>query len=247
MDGQNSEVALVTGGARRIGAEICRCLHANGFDIAVHYRRSAADAAALVDELNENRPNSARAFALDLKNTPRIPELVDACIAHFGRLDVLVNNASSFYETPLGAIGETEWDDLVGVNLKAPLFLAKAAASQLAKNRGCIVNITDIHAERPMDKHTVYSVAKAGLAMLTRALALDLGPSVRVNAVAPGAILWPERGMDERERRNIIARTPLDRIGAPREVALAVLFLARSALYTTGEILAVDGGRRLRC
>lgn len=247
MGEQQGKVALVTGGARRIGAEICRCLHADGFDIAVHYRASAADADALVNELDARRANSARAFALDLMDTPRLAGLVDACVAHFGRLDVLVNNASTFYATPLGDVEEKDWDDLVGVNLKAPLFLSKAAAAQLAANGGCIVNITDIHAERPMENHSVYGAAKAGLVMLTRSLAVELGPAVRVNAVAPGAILWPERSGDEHERQDIIARTALGRIGAPRDVARAVLFLVRDAAYTTGEILAVDGGRSLRC
>lgn len=247
MDDQQGKVVLVTGGARRIGAEICRFLHANEFDIAVHYRGSATDAAALVNELNTRRMNSARAFPLDLKDTPRLAGLVDACVAHFGRLDVLVNNASTFYETPLSEVGESDWDELVGVNLKAPLFLSKAAADHLAANGGCIVNIADIHAERPLENHALYSVAKAGLVMLTRALAVELGPAVRVNAVAPGAILWPERGIGEGERRNILARTALERIGAPRDIARAVLFLARDAGYTTGEILAVDGGRGLRC
>lgn len=246
-DQQHRRAALVTGGARRIGAEICRCLHADGFDIGVHYRASATDAAALVDELNGRRAGSAQGFDLDLMDVPRLGELIDAFIARFGRLDLLVNNASSFYETPIAGVEESDWDDLVGVNLKAPLFLAKAAAPHLAASGGCIVNITDIHAERPMKNHAVYSISKAGLAMLTRALAVELGPAVRVNAVAPGAILWPERGIDEAERRSIIERTALDRIGAPRDVARAVLFLAREAAYTTGEVLAVDGGRSLGC
>ena len=244
MTDQTGRVALVTGGARRIGAEICRSLHADGFSVAVHYRTSATDAAALVDELNTGRSDSAQGFDLDLRDIPRLAGLVDACVA---RLDLLVNNASSFYETPLGEVEESDWDDLVGVNLKAPLFLAKAAAPHLAASEGCIVNITDIHAKRPMENHAVYSIAKAGLVMLTRALAVELGPAVRVNAVAPGAILWPERGIDGGERRSIIERTPLDRIGAPQDIARAVLFLARDAAYTTGEVLAVDGGRSLRC
>jgi len=247
MGEQKAKVALVTGGARRIGAEICRCLHAGGFNVAVHYRASATDADALVKELNGRRKKSAREFALDLKDTPRLARLVDACVAHFGRLDVLVNNASTFYPTPLGEISESEWDDLVGVNLMAPLFLAKAATTHLTASGGCIVNITDIHAERPMEGHLVYSTAKAGLVMLTRALAIELGPDVRVNAVAPGTILWPKNGTNEQQRQNIIARTTLNRIGAPQDVARAVLFLARDASYTTGEVLAVDGGRSLRC
>ncbi|HEY5701345.1 MAG TPA: pteridine reductase [Gammaproteobacteria bacterium] len=245
MTDHKTKVALVTGGARRIGAEICRCLHAEGYRVAVHYRASSAEAASLVTGLNDLRKDSAQQFGLDLNDTPRLSGLIEDCIVRFGRLDVLVNNASTFYATPLKEVGEAEWSDLLGVNLKAPLFLSKAAADPLTASGGCIVNIADIHAERPMEGHAVYSTAKAGLVMLTRALAVELGPGVRVNAVAPGAILWPEKETDRASQEKIIARTALNRIGTPRDIAGAVLYLARDALYTTGTILAVDGGRSL--
>ncbi|MDX1513650.1 MAG: pteridine reductase [Gammaproteobacteria bacterium] len=241
-----TKTALVTGGARRIGAEICRRLHADGFNVAVHHRGSATEARALADELNRTREGSAEPLPCDLRETARLKDLVETCVTRFRGLDVLINNASTFYPTPLEQVDESQWDDLVGVNLKAPLFLARAAAPHLAASRGCIVNITDIHAERPMDGHSVYSIAKAGLDMLTRALAIELGPAIRVNGVAPGAILWPETGTEDAERRRVISRTALQRTGSPDEVARAVSFLVRDATYTTGQILIVDGGRSLR-
>jgi pteridine reductase len=240
------KVALVTGGARRIGAAIVRCLHAGGIRVAVHYRASESDANALVDALNASRVDSAHAFPLDLRETPRLSGLVEDCVAHFGRLDILVNNASTFYPTPVAETTEAEWHDLLGVNLKAPLFLSQAAATHLAAARGCIVNIADIYAERPLRDHAVYSAAKAGLVMLTRALAVELGPAVRVNAVAPGAILWPEHTAGDGLRDAVIGRTALGRMGDPEDVARAVRFLVMDAAYTTGEIIAVDGGRNLQ-
>ncbi len=238
-------VALVTGAAHRVGAAIVRHLHATGYRVLIHYRRSAAPAQALAEELEGLRPGSARTLAAELLDTAALPGLVERARAAWGRLDALVNNASVFYPTPLGAIEERHWEELLGTNLKAPLFLAQAAAPELRRRRGAIVNIVDIHAERPLKGHPVYSVAKAGLAMLTRSLARELGPEVRVNGVAPGAILWPEQGLDEAQRREIVARTALKRRGEPADVARAVLFLLRDAPYVTGQILAVDGGRSL--
>jgi len=239
------KVALVTGAAHRIGATIARTLHRAGMNVAVHYRRSRDEAEALQAELNGARPDSVALFPADLLATERLPRLVDKVLATWGRLDVLVNNASSFYPTPVGSATEADWDELLGSNLKAPFFLSQAAAPHLKACQGCIVNIADIHGERPLKDHPVYSVAKAGKIMLTKALARELGPDVRVNAVAPGAILWPERGLDEVTRQRIINGTALKRQGSPQDIANAVLFLIRDADYVSGQVLAVDGGRTL--
>ena len=238
------KVVLVTGGARRVGAEIARYAHAAGATVALHYRSAALQAQALVEEFNRLRPLSAYALQADLLDIPSIPELVQAILERSGRLDGLVNNASSFFATPLSAIGETQWVDLVGTNLKAPLFLSKAAAAPLKASRGAIVNITDIHAERPLRSYALYCVAKAGLVGLTRALALELAPEVRVNAVAPGPIQWPEANtFDVEEQARIIDHTLLKRAGEAADVARTVVFLLAEAPYVTGQILAVDGGR----
>jgi pteridine reductase len=238
-------VALVTGAAHRIGASIARTLHRAGMNVAVHYRRSRDAAEALQAELNGVRPDSIALFPADLLATERLPRLVGKVLATWGRLDVLVNNASSFYPTPVGSATEADWDELLGSNLKAPFFLSQAAAPHLKACQGCIVNVADIHGERPLKEHPIYSVAKAGKIMLTKALARELGPEVRVNAVAPGAILWPERGLDEVTRQRIINGTALKRQGTPQEIANAVLFLIRDADYVSGHVLAVDGGRTL--
>jgi pteridine reductase len=244
-DSLHGKVALVTGAARRVGATIARRLHAAGASVLVHYRGSEKEAAALEAELNAARAGSAVRVKADLLAPVAPRALLEAALARFGRLDLLVNNASTFYPTALGAIEAGHWEELVGANLRAPLFLAQAAAPQLAQAHGAIVNIVDIHAERPLKGYLVYSVAKAGLAALTRALALELAPEVRVNAVAPGAILWPEDDQfDPRERERIVASTPLARRGAPQDIAHAVAFLA-SAPYVTGQMLAVDGGRSI--
>ncbi len=238
------KTVLVTGAARRVGAEIARVLHAEGASLALHYRGAAAEAAALAAEFNAARPDSAQAFRADLLDSAHLPRLVADVVGHFGRLDALVNNASSFYATPVGAIGEREWDDLVGTNLKAPLFLAQAAAPHLCAAHGAIVNITDIHAERPLKNYPLYCAAKAGLAGLTRALALELGPQVRVNAIAPGPILWPEDGSFEAAAQaKVVSRTLLKRCGEPADIARTVLFLLAEAPFVTGQILVVDGGR----
>jgi len=243
--GLEGRVALVTGAARRVGAEIATQLHAAGADVAIHYRRSAEDAGNLVARLNAQRPDSAAAFQANLLDTASIPALVAAVSGWRGGLDILVNNASSFYPTPLGEITEAHWDDLVGSNFKAPLFLAQAAAASLRERGGNIVNIVDIHAQRPLRNHLVYSPAKAGLAMLTRALARELAPDVRVNGVSPGAILWPATDMNEETKASILDEVPLARAGSPADIAGCVVYLVRDATYVTGQIVAVDGGRSI--
>ena len=238
-------VVLITGASRRVGAEITRALHGAGACVAIHYRSSAQAAIALAAELNAARPESAAVFAADLLDTDALPRLVESVAARFGRLDALVNNASSFFATRVGAVDTAAWDDLVGTNLKAPLFLAQAAAPHLQRSGGSIVNITDIHAERPLKGYPLYCAAKAGLLGLTRALALELGPQVRVNAVAPGAIEWPQSKSDfsPAERAAIIDHTLLKRVGSPADIARAVKFLVFDAPYVTGQVINVDGGR----
>jgi pteridine reductase len=247
MDGESLEgkVALVTGGARRVGAAIARRLHGAGAQVLIHYRGSEADAARLEAELNALRAKSAGKVKADLLAPVAPRALVSAALESFGRLDILVNNASTFFPVEIGAIEASHWEELIGSNLRAPLFISQQAAPELAKNQGAIVNIVDIHAERPLKGYPLYSVAKAGLAALTRALALELAPAVRVNGVAPGAIAWPEDGQfPDAERSRILATTPLGRLGAPGEIARAVHFLA-AAPYVTGQIIAVDGGRSI--
>ena len=241
------KVVLVTGGAKRVGAAICRRLHAAGARIAVHYRSSTQEALALQEELNALRPDSAAIFQADLLELPALPQLVHEIVESFGRLDALVNNASSFYATPLAEVDEQQWNDLFGTNLRAPLFLAQAAAVELRRRHGTIVNIADIHAERPMHGHLLYSVAKAGLVALTRGLAQEMAPQVRVNAIAPGVIIWPENAawLDEEQRRKIVAHTLLKREGVPDDVARAVQFLINDSPYVTGQVIAVDGGRSI--
>lgn len=235
--------ALVTGAGKRIGAEIVRALHDAGANVTVHYFRSAAPAQALAKELNALRPDSAFALGADLRDINAIDQLVAGMTERTGRLDILVNNASTFYPTPLGTVTETQWHDLIDSNLKAPLFTSQAALPHLKAARGVIVNIVDVHSQRPLRDHTVYGPAKAGLAMLTRSLAKDLGPDVRVNGVSPGAILWPEDGIPEKVQQSIIGQVPLKRAGRPSDIASAVVFLVRDAPYINGQILAVDGGR----
>jgi pteridine reductase len=237
--------ALVTGAAKRIGATIAKTLHDAGAGVAIHYFRSAEPAEALAAELDRKRPGSAFAVGADLREVDAVVRLIADVVTRAGRLDILVNNASTFYPTPLGSITEAEWHDLIDSNLKAPLFLSQAALPHLRADDGTIVNVVDIHAQRPLRNHPVYGAAKAGLAMLTRSLAKDLGPEVRVNGVAPGAILWPEAGMPEKIQQSIIREIALKRPGAPEDIAAAVLFLVRDAPYVTGQILSVDGGRSI--
>ena len=236
---------LVTGGARRVGAAIVRRLHRAGANVAIHYRTSSADALRLQRRLERERTGSTACVQADLLRLDDLDSLLAAVTARFGRLDALVNNASSFYASPLGDISPHAWDDLIGTNLKAPLFLAQSAARELERRRGCIVNIVDVHAERPLEQHVVYSIAKAGLVALTRSLAQEMGPTVRVNAVAPGPIAWPNEGVlaNPKLQREILRRTPLKRTGRPEDIAGAVEYLIADAPYVTGQILAVDGGR----
>jgi pteridine reductase len=240
-----NRVVLITGGARRVGAEIVRELHEAGANVLIHYRSSADAAHALADELNLIRSNSVATQCANLLHLDASDQLVGAALREFGRLDILINNASTFYPTPIGETTFAHWDDLLGSNLKAPFFLSQAAAPSLRTQRGLIINIVDIHALRPLKRHPVYSIAKAGLAMLTRSLARELGPDIRVNGIAPGPVLWPERPMDEDLKREIIAKTALKRPGGPRDIAATALFLAKDAPYITGQIIAVDGGRSI--
>jgi len=242
---QPRPVALITGAARRIGASIARTLHAAGYDIALHHRDSNAEMTALVAELEAARTDSTLVLQAELADFDRLPELIAHTIGRYGQLDALVNNASSFAPTPLGGITPAQWDSLFAPNAWAPLFLSQAAAPHLRTAHGAIVNLVDIHAERPLREHTVYCMAKAALAMLTLSLAQELGPEVRVNAIAPGAVLWPESGKAHPDQQSLIAQTPLQRIGTPQDVADAALFLLRDAHYITGQILRVDGGRLL--
>lgn len=238
------KVALITGGAHRIGATIARLLHAQGMKLVIHYHTSERAAHALQAELHETRPESVMLVRGDLNNGERlVKNLVFETVEAFGRLDVLINNASRFYPTTVGEITESQWDDIVGTNLKAPYFLAQAATPHLKKANGCIINIADIYGDRPLIGYLVYSVAKAGVIMLTKALARELGPEIRVNAIAPGVILWPESDLDEMSKQRIISRTPLKRSGDTDDVARTVLFFIRDASFITGQILAVDGGR----
>jgi pteridine reductase len=237
------KTVLVTGAARRVGAAVVRALHAAGANVIVHFRSSAEPAAELARELNQARPESARVAECDLLDIEQLPALARTAAEAFGSLDILVNNASTFYPTPLGDITEIDWHDLIGTNLKAPLFLSQAAAPALRISGGLILNIADIHGMRPLSRHPVYSVAKAGLIMLTKSLAREMGPQVRVNAIAPGPVMWPEDGMDTHLKEAIIDRTALKRPGSTDDVARAAVFFACEAPYVTGQILAVDGGR----
>ena len=236
-------VALVTGAAHRIGAAIARRLHAAGMDLAIHYRNSATAAEILATELDARRPGSATMLQADLHDHAALAPLVADAVAAHGRLDLLVNNASSFYPTPVAEATPDQWDELLGSYLRAPFFLAQAALPHLREAQGAIVNIVDIHAQRPLGGHPIYSIAKAGLAMLTKALARELGPEVRVNGVAPGAILWPEAGLSEAEQQAILDHAVLGRLGDPDDIARAVLYLYRDAGYVTGHVLPVDGGQ----
>lgn len=242
-----NKVALVTGGAQRIGAEICRCFHRDGYNILLHYNQSEAAAKSLQSELCASRKDSVRLLQLDFVDNKAWSPLLDFCRDQWGRLDVLVNNASSFYPTPFGEVTEQHWDDIFSSNLKGPYFLSQALAPALREVAGCIVNIIDIHGERPLKNYSVYSIAKAGLAMLTRSLAKELAPEVRVNGISPGAILWPENlaRISEQTRATIIRQIPLKRQGAPEDVGRTACFLAHNAPYINGQILAVDGGRSL--
>lgn len=242
-----NKVVLITGGAKRVGAAICKELHAQGAQLMIHYNTSTTEARALQAELNLIRSDSVAIIQGDLLNIDALPKLVEETVNQFGKLDVLINNASTYYPTEIGKINEANWQDLMGSNLKAPIFLTQAAATELRKSHGCVVNITDMHVERPKKGYIVYSVAKAGLVTLTKSLAHELSPEVRVNAVAPGPVQWPEGNpqFDEVYRQRVINQTLLKRVGEPEDVAKAVKFLIYDAPFITGHVLAVDGGRSL--
>ncbi|HPE58888.1 MAG TPA: pteridine reductase [Thiolinea sp.] len=239
------KVVLLTGAARRIGAATARLLHAAGACVVVHYHRSQSAAQALQAELNRVRPDSCLLVAAAFSDPAAPDDLVRATLQQAGRLDVLVNNASAFYPTPLETLTLAQWDELMSVNLRTPLFLVRAALPELRARQGCIVNLIDVHGMRPLPAHAVYGASKAGLLMLTQVLARDLGPEVRVNGVAPGAILWPEQPLKPEQQQAILARTALGRPGEPEDIARAVLYLVRDAAYVTGQVLVVDGGRTL--
>lgn len=239
------KVALVTGGAQRVGAMTARVLHAAGANVVIHYRGSRQKALDLQSELNEKRHNSVVLVQADLLDISKLKAIIKNCIEQWGKLDILINNASSFYPTPIGKVTEKDWDDLIGSNMKAPFFLSQAAAPYLQEQNGCIVNIVDIHAQRPMQGHSIYNMAKAGLAMQVKTLAFELGPKIRVNGVAPGAIMWPENNMDDITKQRIVSKTYLKRKGSAEDIARTVLFLVSNADYITGQVIAVDGGRSL--
>ena len=239
------QVALVTGAARRVGAQIVRALHAEGANVMIHSHRSLTDGERLLEELNHVRGDSAALLSADLRDTTQLPGLIARTCERFGGLNLLVNNASTFYPTPLGTITPAQWQDLIGTNLQVPLFLAQAAAGPLRLSHGAVLNLIDIHGMRPLGEHTVYSIAKAGLIMLTRSLARELAPEVRVNGIAPGPVIWPENGIDDARKQRILEQTPLHRAGSPADVARTVLFFAADAPFVTGQILAVDGGRSI--
>lgn len=240
-----SPVALITGAGRRVGAVIARQLHAAGYSLALHYRHSAADAAALAATLEQQRGGSTLLLSADLAELDTLPRLVEGVMQRYGRLDALVNNASAFYPTPVGTANRAQWNELFASNAQAPFFLAQAALPALRESCGSIVNLLDIYAERPLADHPLYCMAKAALAAMTRSLALDLAPQVRVNGVAPGAVLWPSDGKNYDDQQALIARTPLQRAGTPEDVAGAVLWLLRDAPFVTGQIIRIDGGRTL--
>ncbi len=243
----HNKVVLITGGAKRVGACICRLLHSHGANVMIHYRQSQAEAEQLAGQLNAIRANSAATFQADLNQLDQVLALAQATQQHYGRVDVLINNASTYYATKLGEIQPEHWDDLMGSNLKAPLFLAQALAEQLKQQQGCIINIADMHVEKPKKNYIVYSLAKAGLITLTKSLAKELAPHVRVNTVAPGPIMWPENNPDFNEsyKQKVIAETLLHRIGEPEDIAKAVKFLLCDAPFITGQLIPVDGGRSM--
>ncbi len=239
------KTALITGSAKRVGAVTAQTLHSADYRVIIHCRLSRQAADELAAELNSARPDSAKVIQGDLNNETIYNSLIEQAYLCWNRLDVLVNNASSFFPTPLGSITLDDWNNLINSNMKAPLFLSQAAAPYLKRVNGCIINMIDVHAQRPMKQHTVYCAAKAGLSMITQSLARELGPEIRVNGVAPGAILWPENDMPEHTKDLILERTSLKRPGRPIDIAKTILFLARDADYITGQIIAIDGGRSL--
>ena len=237
---------LITGASRRIGKEIAKILHSVGMNIGIHCNKSINQANELQDILNKSRKNSAKVFIANLKKNSEIKQLINDFSLWKNTLDVLINNASSFYPTPIGKITKKQWNDLIGINLKAPLFLSQQVFPFLRTSQGTIINIIDIHATQPLANHIVYSSAKAGLKMITRSLAKDLAPNVRVNGISPGAILWPEKNMNETLKENILKKIPMQRSGSPEDIADCIIFLIRDASYITGQIITIDGGRSFR-
>ena len=243
MNNHINKWVLITGGAKRIGAKIARTLHAEEMNLVIHFNTSSDAANELCSELNSIRNDSAIAIGSNLTNQTEVESLITKVIETTGQLDVLINNASTFYPTPIEDITLDDWDNLVGTNLKAPLFLCKHAAPYIKESRGCIINMVDIHASKPLKNHPIYGSAKSGLAMLTRSLAKDLAPEVRVNGIAPGMILWPENEPSEEIKQKVVDQIPLKRSGEPNDIAQTVLFLIANADYITGQIITVDGGR----
>ena len=244
MQSFDTPVALVTGSAKRLGRQIISQLHQAGYRVIIHYNQSATDANNLATSLNQQRPDSALTIQANLLDEQAVQLLANKALASFNRLDVLINNASSFYATPLGSATLANWDDLFGSNVKAPYFLCKALAPALAANKGCIINMVDIHAQQPLQDHSIYCMAKAALLMMTKSLARELAPTIRVNGIAPGAILWPSQQLAEADKAAILQQIPLQRTGSPEDIASTVLFLLQSP-YISGQIIAVDGGRSL--
>ena len=242
---QTAPVVLITGAAKRIGRAVACCLHARGFFVAIHHRNSATEAESLRQELEQSRPNSTLVLQAELSEFDRLPEMIAKTIGKFGRLDALVNNASSFFPTPIGTTQDSSWQKLFASNAWAPFFLSQAATPHLQASKGCIVNLVDIYAERALKEHTIYCMAKAALAMMTQSLAKELAPNVRVNGIAPGAIMWPDVGKSDADKNIILANTALQRAGSPEEIAEVVRWLIEDASYCTGEIIRVDGGRHL--
>lgn len=245
MDSNQPKVVLITGGAKRVGAVIARALHGAGYDVALHCRYSTAEADALAQQLCAQRPNSAFVLQADLADMQALPKLIASTLSHYGRLDALINNASAFYPTPVELATTAQWNELFASNAQAPFFLVQAALPALRATHGTVINLVDVYAERALAQHPIYVMAKAALEAMTRCLALDLGPDVRVNGVAPGAVMWPSDGKPYADQEAILTRTPLKRAGAPEDVAGTVLWLLRDAPFVTGQIIRVDGGRSI--
>jgi pteridine reductase len=242
----HNSVALITGGAKRIGANVARYLHAHNFNIVIHYHHSHTEAQTLAAQLNGARKNSCVIIQANLENESDLKKLAENAIAAWGKLNALINNASGFYPTPFATATEAQWNNIMASNVKAPFFLAQAVANELKKNGGCIINMADIYASKPLAQHSIYSIAKAANVMLTKTLAQELAPQVRVNGIAPGAILWPaENNLSPQAQENIIAKIPLQKMGEPNDIAKTILFLINDAPYMTGQIITVDGGRNL--
>jgi pteridine reductase len=245
LDSNQPKVVLITGGAKRVGAVIARTLHGAGYDVVLHCRHSTAEADALAQQLCAQRPNSAFVLQADLADMQALPKLIASTLSHYGRLDALINNASAFYPTPVELATTAQWNELFASNAQAPFFLVQAALPALRATHGTVINLVDVYAERALAQHPIYVMAKAALEAMTRCLALDLGPDVRVNGVAPGAVMWPSDGKPYADQEAILTRTPLKRAGAPEDVAGTVLWLLRDAPFVTGQIIRVDGGRSI--